>query len=58
MGWIIQGTADRHTDRIIRGRVSLFQGFHKPSMTDWGLQDCLCTAFFSYGIGCLQLPRG
>ena len=39
-------------------RFTLFGGFYKPSMTYWGLQDCLRTAFYSYGIECLGPSRG
>ena len=37
---------------------TLFGGFYKPSMTYRGLRACLRTAFFFYGIECLELSRG
>ena len=37
---------------------TLFGGFYKPSVTYRGLRDCLRTAFYSYGIECLELSRG
>ena len=37
---------------------TLFEGFYKPFIAYPGLQDCLRTAFVSYGIECEKLSRG